>query len=154
MTAAYAIVQETEPLVELLPQLTHRLDDVAKLLRREGGMAQEVKELQRRQESVETLLQSNRGLVEEVGARLGCDVVERADAERDSGNEGAPRLSVVAIVCQLFVHHTHVSVSGTSVVCPLSSHYSAGARNPNRSFADSLRWERSALWSFDCANNR
>ena len=69
MTATVAIVQETEPLVELLPQLTRRLDDVAKLLRREGVMAQELKELQRRQETVETLLQSNRSLVEEVGTR-------------------------------------------------------------------------------------
>lgn len=69
LTATVAIVQETEPLVELLPQLTRRLDDVAKLLRREGVMAQELKELQRRQETVETLLQSNRSLVEEVGTR-------------------------------------------------------------------------------------
>ena len=69
MTATVAIVQETEPLVELLPQLTRRLDDVAKLLRREGVMTQELKELQRRQEAVETLLQSNRSLVEEVGTR-------------------------------------------------------------------------------------
>ena len=69
LTATVAIVQETEPLVELLPQLTRRLDDVAKLLRREGVMEQELKELQRRQETVETLLQSNRSLVEEVGTR-------------------------------------------------------------------------------------
>lgn len=66
LTATVAIVQETEPLVELLPLLTRRLDDVAKLLRREGVMEQELKELQRRQETVETLLQSNRSLVEEV----------------------------------------------------------------------------------------
>ena len=68
MTATVVIVQETEPLVELLPLLTRRLDDVAKLLRREGVMEQELKELQRRQETVETLLQSNHSLVEEVGA--------------------------------------------------------------------------------------
>ena len=68
LTATVVIVQETEPLVELLPLLTRRLDDVAKLLRREGVMEQELKELQRRQETVETLLQSNHSLVEEVGA--------------------------------------------------------------------------------------
>ncbi|KAK8812087.1 hypothetical protein WA538_000685, partial [Blastocystis sp. DL] len=98
LTATVAIVQETEPLVELLPLLTRRLDDVAKLLRREGVMEQELKELQRRQETVETLLQSNHSLVEEVGTRCGCDVVEGADAEGDSGDEGASRLPVVKLV--------------------------------------------------------
>lgn len=146
-------MQETEPLITLIPQLTRRLDDVAKLLRREGGMAQELKELQRRQETVETLLQSNRGLVEEVGTRGDCDVVERADAEGDSGDEGAPRLSVVTVVGHLFVHHTHVSVSGTFVVCLFQCNHSAGARSPNRSFAESLPWERSALYPFDCNAN-
>lgn len=139
LTATVAIVQETEPLVELLPLLTRRLDDVAKLLRREGVMEQEWKELQRRQETVETLLQSNRSLVEEVGTRCGCDVVEGADAEGDSGDEGAPRLPVVKLVGHLFVHQSHVSVSGTFIVWLFHCHSNTGARSPNPSFVDSPR---------------
>lgn len=76
LTATVAIVQETEPLVELLPLLTRRLDDVAKLLRREGVMEQERKELQWRQETVETLLQSNRSLVEELKERMRREIPE------------------------------------------------------------------------------
>lgn len=67
VSATYERVLESEPLIELIPEIEDKLEGVMKCLREGAFIVSELDRIEQKQQTIECLLESNRELVQQVG---------------------------------------------------------------------------------------
>lgn len=67
VSVTYERVLESEPLIELIPEMGDKLEGVMKCLREGASLVSELDRIEQKQQTIECLLESNRELVQRVG---------------------------------------------------------------------------------------